>query len=331
MQAVLTSSVQQADYGYEMMDTGESGNSSFQTGYFAGMPVSGTGSNSTSSYFNGNSDDSSGDSFLGEGGFSTVSRDIYHTPNGPIPVAAKRAKPGYTQAEGINLLNREIKVLSQLQHPNIVRYIAGEESLTNPVLVMEQLSYDLYNTLETSDQITLEQAIQIINSLLEGVIYLHDQEGVQHNDLSTSNIMLKQNNDGSLSSTIIDFGLASVSGENSNPMSGKSSCHCPDDLPSGRKERDVYDLGVVITSVLAKQGRVNSWQYDIMGKPQHTLLSYSAEDIVSRTFPAAQREAAKVIFDNIARQALNPEPLLRPSAKAMQKELHRIISRLREI
>jgi len=100
---------------------------------------------------------------------------------------------------------REISLLKQLQHPNVVRLfdvILADQKLT---LVFEYLDQDLKKYLDTHGGCGLDPATtkSFLWQLLQGIAYCHESR-VLHRDLKPQNLLI--NHDGELK--LADFGLA---------------------------------------------------------------------------------------------------------------------------
>eukprot|EP00918_Siedleckia_nematoides_P030671 GHVU01066427.1.p1 GENE.GHVU01066427.1~~GHVU01066427.1.p1 ORF type:complete len:198 (+),score=16.82 GHVU01066427.1:153-746(+) len=142
---------------------------------------------------------------IGEGTYGVVHKA--QDRNGDI-VALKRIRLE-AEDEGIpSTAIREISLLKELQHPNIVRLcdvIHQERRLT---LVFEYLDQDLKKLLDACDG-GLDQptARSFLFQLLRGVGYCHKHR-VLHRDLKPQNLLI--NREGSLK--LADFGLARAFG-----------------------------------------------------------------------------------------------------------------------
>lgn len=104
---------------------------------------------------------------------------------------------------------REISLLRQLQHPNIVRLYDVVHTERQLTLVFEFIDQDLKNYLDTCGDEGLE--IYIIKSflfqLLEGIAYCHSHS-ILHRDLKPQNLLINMNGELKLA----DFGLARTFG-----------------------------------------------------------------------------------------------------------------------
>ena len=104
---------------------------------------------------------------------------------------------------------REIALLKELSHPNIVRLIDVIYHNQRLILVFEFLDLDLrrYMANNFSDPVPIPLARSMTRQLLEGINYCHKSK-VIHRDLKPQNLLI--NYDGTLK--IADFGLARAIG-----------------------------------------------------------------------------------------------------------------------
>lgn len=118
---------------------------------------------------------------------------------------------------------KEIKMQSQLNHPNIVKILdafpyTDEKGITVTVLEMEWLNgMDLQKYVESKcpDGMEANMAKSIAHSIVDGLEYAH-QHSILHLDVKPSNVF--RTIDGFIK--IIDFGIAKVVGENAEIVEG---------------------------------------------------------------------------------------------------------------
>ncbi len=152
-------------------------------------------------------------SFLGEGQFATVfkARDLSAEDLENEVVAIKKIKLG-SRAEAKDGINRtalrEIKLLQELNHPNLIglRDVFGHKS--NVSLVMDFMDTDLEVIIKDTSLILSPANIKayVLQTLL-GLEYLHDR-WILHRDLKPNNLLVSRS--GVLK--IGDFGLAKFFG-----------------------------------------------------------------------------------------------------------------------
>jgi len=140
---------------------------------------------------------------IGEGTYGLVYKAKNQKTGGVVALKEIRLE---TEDEGTpSTAVREISILKQLQHQNIVRLhdvIHTDISLT---LVFEYLDQDLKNYLDAcgDNGIELYTVKSFLYQLLQGIAYCH-QHRVLHRDLKPQNLLI--NMDGELK--LADFGLA---------------------------------------------------------------------------------------------------------------------------
>lgn len=148
---------------------------------------------------------------IDEGTFGIVYRARDKT-TGQV-VALKKIK-STQEKEGFPITSlREMSLLQQLSHPNIVKVseVVVGSSLDKVYMVMEFMDHELKTLIESS-KFTVAEAKCLMQQLLSAVAYLHENF-VMHRDLKTSNLLL--NNQGELK--ICDFGLARKYGDPLRP------------------------------------------------------------------------------------------------------------------
>jgi serine/threonine protein kinase len=111
----------------------------------------------------------------------------------------------------LNMIKKEIDILQQLRHKNIVKFLNFREANTKLYIVMKLLSGGtIKNLIEKRKQInkplTEEDSSIIMKHLLEAVKYLHERE-IVHRDIKPDNVMFENPEEFS-SLKLIDFGLS---------------------------------------------------------------------------------------------------------------------------
>lgn len=143
------------------------------------------------------------DRMIGKGGMGKVFR-AEDLRNGST-VAVKVLSASAHDEESRKRFAREAKIMSGLDHPNLIRLFGHGEERGYPFLVMRFLEgKNLLDTLDTTTgRMGVAETLDVIGQLAAALDHLHSQ-GIVHRDLKLSNIF--QGPDGKV--TLLDMGLA---------------------------------------------------------------------------------------------------------------------------
>lgn len=211
---------------------------------------------------------------------------------------------------------REISLLKELQHPNIVRLcdvIHTERKLT---LVFEFLDQDLKKSLDACDGgLEAAQTKSFLYQLLRGITYCH-QHRVLHRDLKPQNLLI--NKEGALK--LADFGLARAFG-----IPVRSYTHevvtlwyrAPDVLMGSRKYStpvDIWSVGCIFAEMVTGRplfpGNTETDQlqriFKIMGTPnKETWPTVTELPDWKPNFPVYEPTPWGSILNNLEPQGLD--------------------------
>nr|XP_061811150.1 death-associated protein kinase 3-like [Nerophis lumbriciformis] len=121
-----------------------------------------------------------------------------------------KKRQSIASSRGVRLeeIQREVQILQEIQHQNIVTLHDVYENRTDVVLILELVSGgELFDFLAQKESLSENEATQFIKQILEGVNYLHSKK-IAHFDLKPENIMLLDKNVPMPRIKLIDFGLA---------------------------------------------------------------------------------------------------------------------------
>ncbi|CAM4590153.1 hypothetical protein PO909_031204 [Leuciscus waleckii] len=105
-------------------------------------------------------------------------------------------------------IEREVNILREIQHSNIITLHDIFENKTDVILILELVSGgELFDFLAEKESLTEEEATQFLKQILDGVYYLHSKR-IAHFDLKPENIMLLDKNVPNPRIKLIDFGIA---------------------------------------------------------------------------------------------------------------------------
>ncbi len=101
----------------------------------------------------------------------------------------------------------EAKTLSELNHPNIVKFIGWYEEAKTKYLVMEPcLGGELFDRIVKKQHYSEKEARDVVKQLLEAISYCHSV-GIVHRDLKPENLLMTSMNDDT-SVKLADLGFA---------------------------------------------------------------------------------------------------------------------------
>ncbi|XP_064933104.1 death-associated protein kinase 2 isoform X4 [Columba livia] len=147
---------------------------------------------------------------LGSGQFAIVKKCREKSTG--VEYAAKFIKKRQSRASrrGVRReeIEREVAILQQILHANIIKLHDIYENKTDVVLILELVSGgELFDFLAQKESLSEEEATRFIKQILDGVNYLHSKK-IAHFDLKPENIMLLDKNIPIPHIKLIDFGLA---------------------------------------------------------------------------------------------------------------------------
>ena len=184
---------------------------------------------------------------VGQGGMATVYLARQRSMN--RNVALKILPSVFINDEAyLQRFEREVKIVSQLEHRNIVPVYDFGEYESQPYIAMRYMPAGSVEELLAEGRIPLPRVVSILGQVSSALDYAH-QNGILHRDLKPSNILL---DDGG-GVFITDFGIARILGEGSGTITtqgvvGTPSYMSPEQARAepldGRS--DVYSLGVML-------------------------------------------------------------------------------------
>lgn len=162
----------------------------------------------------------------------------------------------------LRMLNKEMEVLMQLQHPGIVdcmgmEYLAdytdseGRLVSVGPCVVLEYIDGQTLTEFLQNRSSIVNFQLSIIDELLDALAYMHSA-GITHRDLKPSNIMLTHNGQ---HVKIIDFSLADTDSHAIlKQPSGTRKYISPEQATQATPDirNDIYSLGVILQQLPLK-------------------------------------------------------------------------------
>ncbi|OII72491.1 calcium calmodulin dependent protein kinase [Cryptosporidium ubiquitum] len=187
-----------------------------------------------------------------------------------------------TRVEALENFMKEINILKNLDHPNIVKLYETYQDKKNIYLVMELCSGgELFDRIISQGSFDEIYAANLMKQVLSTICYCHDH-GIVHRDLKPENFLfLNKNYNAPLK--IIDFGLAArVNNEDTslNTRAGTPYYVAPEVLQGKYdKQCDMWSLGVILYILLCGYPPFHgSNDSVILHKVQKGVYAFKEED-----------------------------------------------------
>jgi serine/threonine-protein kinase len=188
---------------------------------------------------------------IGEGGMAYVHR-VVEASGTPDHLALKLIKEQFAKDEAFQQrFQREVKVCSDLQHPNIVALKDWGEDDGRIFIVFEFVEGDLLGNRFTPEGMTPKEVLPYLEGLVAGLDFAH-RKGIVHRDLKPDNVMVT--NSGIVK--IMDFGLARSQDGDKVTKTGDTlgtPAYFPPEQITGAEPSpaaDQYSLGVILYEML---------------------------------------------------------------------------------
>src|SRR5215475_9268350 len=236
---------------------------------------------------------------IGTGGMGTVFR-ARDSISGET-VAVKILSDG--QGHLVDRFAREVKVLAELSHPGIVRYIShGTTPAGKLFLAMEWVDGETLKTRLERGPLTLGESVTLATRVAHA-------RGVVHRDLKPSNLILPGGRVDQVK--VLDFGIAQREGKTqltqTGMMLGTAGYMAPEQARTGEPvdaRADVFALGCVLFQCLTG---VPPFDGDTTAAILAKIL-FGTAPRVSQLWPEVPES-----LDALVAQMLAQEPALRPS------------------
>ena len=186
---------------------------------------------------------------LGTGAWGWVSEGMFR---GKL-VAVKRLHRDLVSQFTVEHICREINIMAQLRHPNLVLFIAAVmDSEEGPLIITEILSMSLR---QASNQKLLREnsvKLSIFQDVAAALNYLHQhQEPIIHRDVSTSNVLLDPLPRGSWRAKLSDFGSANLARYSATPGEGATVYAAPEAAKGPQTPKmDVFSFGILMCEIV---------------------------------------------------------------------------------
>ncbi|KAJ6746293.1 CBL-INTERACTING SERINE/THREONINE-PROTEIN KINASE 21-RELATED [Salix koriyanagi] len=232
---------------------------------------------------------------IGEGTFAKVKVAV-DTTNGHNVAIKIMDKNMVMESDLKNQVQREIRTMKLLHHPNIVRIHEVIGSKTKIYMVMEYISGgQLADKLSYAKKLDESEARKIFHQLIDAVDYCHTR-GVYHRDLKPENLLL----DGKGNLKVSDFGLSAFHKPASMLTTACGSpCYVAPELIANKgyegAAADVWSCGIILFELLS-----GYLPFD----ERNLIMLYKKISTAQYTCPEWFTESQKKLISRI----LNPNP-----------------------
>lgn len=230
---------------------------------------------------------------LSSGGFGVVR--AAHLLRDPQKILAIKSMEK-NQISSSDQLKREIEILLEVDHPNIIKFYEVFEDESTIDIVMEYCSgRDLQQKVLAQGRLSESHARSLMQKMLYAVNSLH-LNGIVHRDLKLANFLFESDEENA-ELKLVDFGLANRhSGRFEKLHSQVGTLHymAPEVLAGAYdKKCDMWSLGVILYTMLSGsfpfKGRTTPLLLDAISsgkfsfeKPVWASISEGARDLISQ-------------------------------------------------
>ncbi|XP_078167786.1 wall-associated receptor kinase 2-like [Carex rostrata] len=231
---------------------------------------------------------------------------------------------------------KEMLILSQISHKNIVKLLGCCLEVEVPMLVYEFIScgtlFHHIHDQKHRSSITLETRLRIAHESAEAIAYLHYSASppIFHGDIKSSNILLDEN----YIAKVSDFGASILAPTDESQfvtvVQGTCGYLDPEYLQSCQltDKSDVYSFGVVLlellTSKLVVDFEASEEEKNLSSRFLSAMKEKKMDDLLDAQIKREEDEEIIYRVAELAKDCLNVKGGDRPTMKEVAEELDRI-------
>lgn len=152
---------------------------------------------------------------LGQGAFSAVRLATHKPTNRDFAVKVIDRTSSAITEEDDQLIEQEVKIVSSLRHPNIIRLVEYMTSTNFYYIVLEYCpGGELFDEIAKRSCYSEVDARDIIRIVCDAICYCHSN-GIVHRDLKPENLLLSSSDPSLAEIKISDFGMSAMASDSS--------------------------------------------------------------------------------------------------------------------
>ena len=218
-------------------------------------------------------------------------------------VAIKQLHRAILHHTTIDLLKREVYIMSEIHYPNLLRFIGAvfddhvEHGVDTPIIVFELMDMNLREAYTNSNIDLSNSLISIFCDVAYALHYLHQRpQPIIHRDVSAPNVLLKALENGSYVTKVSDFGSANLAKQAQTAGAGAIVYSAPEMFPNQditappqlqTTKVDVFSYGILLLEVMAKEMPNSGTRYSMLqkvsqqSKPMYELIVHCTKALPS--------------------------------------------------
>ena len=186
---------------------------------------------------------------IGKGTFSKVKLGVHKETKQKVAIKILE-KSAIVEKDDLERIIREMTILNQIDHINVIKVYDIYESEDNYLIIMEYCEGgELFNYIVKNQKLSEEETSFFFYQIINGVEYLHSKN-IVHRDLKPENLLLCEGN----ILKIIDFGLSNFYNGNYLSTPCGSPCYASPEMVSGNKYNgfniDIWAIGIILFAML---------------------------------------------------------------------------------
>ena len=228
-------------------------------------------------------------------------------------VAIKCAHKDLLHTTTIDMLKREVMIMANIQHPNLVRFVgavfdnAVERGRDTPIILSELMDMNLRTAYKKKNLSSSGSLISIFRDVAYALHYLHQhRHPIIHRDVSAPNVLLKSLRSGDYQAKVSDFGSANLVKQSTTAGAGAIVYCAPEMFPNEdiaappqpqTTKVDVFSYGILMLEVIVREIPNPATRYTML---QQVKDKCQRELIIQCTKPLpSDRPAMTGILDSL--------------------------------